>query len=607
MIKKSAQSYSGGGLILLSLILAAVLLPSCGLKVPGGLHSGTSRMVRLVIEDGEGFHASRSVIQGKAGSDIPADISLDPGYSLRGCDYEGTEISETGDGRFTCTFKDVRYDTVVSLRVNKNPYTVRYHANGGSPVKPAADPQSVSCSDAHLRINTETGIGLFSREGHTLLCWNTKADGSGVRTGLGSRTDAERNRPLDLYAIWAPWTDTALLTWERDGANITVTGADPSVRDLVIPDEIDGRPVTSVSEDAFADTDLKSAVLGPALRHVGLHAFSGSSLEEITLPDSIRDISDYAFDGCKNLSKIHINAVESPRYSGSYYASFTDKTDYLASAGGHRKLVLFSGSSARFGYDSPMLEEAFPEYSVVNMGVFAYTNALPQLDLILDHMERGDVLLHSPEFDAAKRQFCTTDSLDDKFFNMIESDYDLLARLDFRDYSGVFSAFTEFNRIRGEMDEKSYDLSPSDYDEDGNPVPSPSYNAQGDYIVYRPNAEDDAPIYELPVSYTAASFPRQRYIDPINRVYRSFTDRGVRVLFTYAPRNRRALSEESTKPEREKLDAWFRNTLDVPVISDIEESLFPGHLLYGTDNHLSTEGVYIRTKRIIRDLKGAGL
>lgn len=52
------------------------------------------------------------------------------------------------------------------------------------------------------------------------------------------------------------------------------------------------------------------------------------------------------------------------------------------------------------------------------MGVFAYTNALPQLELIRAQMRPGDLLLLSPEFDAAKRQFCTTNAFDDAFFCM---------------------------------------------------------------------------------------------------------------------------------------------------------------------------------------------
>ena len=98
-----------------------------------------------------------------------------------------------------------------------------------------------------------------------------------------------------------------------------------------------------------------------------------------------------------------------------------------------KKIVLFSGSSTRFGYDREMIDRAFPDYEVVNMGVFAYSPALPQLELIRSCMKEGDILLDSPEFDAANRQFCYQKELDYATFAMMESNYDAFAGLDLRE------------------------------------------------------------------------------------------------------------------------------------------------------------------------------
>ena len=68
-----------------------------------------------------------------------------------------------------------------------------------------------------------------------------------------------------------------------------------------------------------------------------------------------------------------------------------------------------------------MIDQAFPDYEVVNMGVFAYSPALPQLELIRSCMKEGDILLDSPEFDAANRQFCYQKELDYATFAMMES------------------------------------------------------------------------------------------------------------------------------------------------------------------------------------------
>ena len=71
----------------------------------------------------------------------------------------------------------------------------------------------------------------------------------------------------------------------------------------------------------------------------------------------------------------------------------------------------------------------------------------------------------------------------------------------------------------------------------------------------------------------------------------------------FRSRNQYAVSEESTPEERARLHQYFQENLIVPVITELEDSLVSGVYLYGTDNHLSTEGVEIRTRRIIQELK----
>ena len=50
---------------------------------------------------------------------------------------------------------------------------------------------------------------------------------------------------------------------------------------------------------------------------------------------------------------------------------------------------------------------------------------------------------------------------------------------------------------------------------------------------------------------------------------------------------------------RAELDASRRQNLCVPVLGTLEDSLWPGRYLYGTDNHRSTEGVVIRTRQVL--------
>lgn len=558
--------------------------------------------VRVIIEDNAHVSIDSQIIEVDFGSDISVTLTCDKDYSILSADYPDASFKEQKDGSTLLTLHDVRYPVVVSLNIEENPYHITYHANGGTPVSDNNTDVTKAYSSKKLRPNTLLGSTLFSKEGYTLIGWNTMADGTGDYVPCGSRISMADNKTLDLYAQWALWSDQSLFLYETNNDTVTITGYSGNEAFLVIPSSIDNKSVRSIAESAFAECSAKSIVLPPTLNEVDLYAFSGSDVESLYIYDSTTDITDYSFSDCENLHTVYINAARLPSYSGSYYDTFPDKYDRLRSISDRKKIVLFSGSSARFGYDSESIDNAFADYDVEDMGVFAYTNALPQLDLIMLQMKEGDILLNSPEFDAAKRQFCSTNAFDDKFFCLIESDYALLSLLDYQDYSSVFSSFSTFLKTRNGMDEKSYDISPSDFDEDENPVGQPSYNLYGDYIVERPNADDDTPIYDLPVDYTTGSYDKSHYIDPLNSVYDRFSAKGISCLFTYAPRNREALSKESTDEAIIELDNYFKQELHATVISDPFDSLFAGRYLYGTDNHLSSEGVEIRTRRIIEDL-----
>lgn len=573
-------------------VCLSMLLSACGQRM-----NNPERTVRVVLEEGDGFAAEERVFDGSAGGTFRIKVIPFEDWEIEGCDYPGATCATDDDDAVEITLDDVRYSTVVTLSAEQHPYRIRYHDDDNI--------EEVSRPAHHLRVNTATRSnidGLISDDGARLLCgWKLE---NGKRIDLGSRVDVNKGVPLDLYADWHAFGKADDFDRESDASGrAVIRGYRGSASEIVIPAHINGQPVVSIAAGAFAGVECESVILPPTVEVVEPHAFDGCALSSLTFFDTIREITDYAFSDCKQLREIHINAVRPPVYSGTYFDTFPDKLDRLRSLKDRPKIILFSGSSTRFGYDSEMINSAFPGYDVVNMGVYAYTNALPQFDLMLQYVKPGDILLHAPEFDAVKRQFCVTNAMDEHFFAMIESDYDILSLLDYRDYGGVLSAFTTFQKNRQGMSEGNYQLSAARFDEDHNPVSSPSYNIYGDYIVHRPNGADDTPIYNLPVDYLAGAFPAKTVIEPLNRVYQRFQNAGARVFFTYAPRNRLALSERSTEAERARLDEWLRQSLAAPVISDIEASLFPGHLLYGTDNHLSTEGVSLRTAIVIRDIQ----
>lgn len=572
------------------LILAMlVLLAGCA-----AAPAASAVQCRIVLESSPAFTAQTQTAAVTPGQSVTFTLTPADGYTLTGADYPGARLTRTGTG-YTLSLPEVRYSTAVAVTAEKSDTVLYYRDNLGG------DWIEAPVTASHLRVNTAIQGELFNNPGHTLTGWNTAPDGSGQAVGLGSRTEPGSR----LYAQWAAQNDAAEFTFTVNNGTATVTDWQGSGERLVLPDTLGGAPVVEIAAGAFTNAACREIILPDTLRRIEPGAFTGCAVESLTLFDNLQTVSDYAFAGCTALRTLHINAATAPVYSGSYYATFADKYDRLLSLSKTRKLVLFSGSSARFGYDSAALDQALPSYAVVNMGVFAYTNALPQLELIRSQLQEGDLLLLSPEFDAAKRQFCTTNAFDDDFFCMVEENYDLLALLDLRQYSGVFSALGSYLQTRAGMAARSYAISPAELDEDGNPVDTPSYNAYGDYILYRPDANEDTPIYGLPVDYTVDAFPQAYYIDPANAEIARFTADGVRVYLTYSPRNSQAVSEASTPEAIAALDAYFRENLNAAILTPLQDSLLPGRYFYGTDNHLSTNGVALRTAQVITALKDA--
>jgi len=88
------------------------------------------------------------------------------------------------------------------------------------------------------------------------------------------------------------------MKYKLENGTLTITGCDPKpTGDLIIPDTIDGFPVTSIGSEAFADcTGLTSVTLPSSLKSIGDLAFYGcSKLTSLKIPSSVTSIGYWAF------------------------------------------------------------------------------------------------------------------------------------------------------------------------------------------------------------------------------------------------------------------------------------------------------------------------
>ena len=111
------------------------------------------------------------------------------------------------------------------------------------------------------------------------------------------------------------------LTWTTTDGEVTITDCDiDATGELVIPETIEGNPVTSIGNYAFAFCrSLTSITIPDGVTCIEQRAFWGcSSLTSITIPDSVTSIGEGAFFSCTSLTSITFEGPAPPMGLGVF-------------------------------------------------------------------------------------------------------------------------------------------------------------------------------------------------------------------------------------------------------------------------------------------------
>jgi hypothetical protein len=108
---------------------------------------------------------------------------------------------------------------------------------------------------------------------------------------------------LLLFAISA--TAQPQFSYTNDNGRITITKYTGPGGAVIIPDMIDGLPVTRIGGSAFFESSLTAVVIPNSVTSIGGSAFSHcGGLTNVTIGNSVTIIGDSAFLGCASLSSI---------------------------------------------------------------------------------------------------------------------------------------------------------------------------------------------------------------------------------------------------------------------------------------------------------------
>lgn len=578
----------------LPLLLLCMMIVFCG----GCGSSVDDDLLLVYIMDTEGVTVAENGLYVSAGSDAVFALKIPTDYALKSTDYAGDyRVTETG-GTVTLTLFDVQYPTRVRLQLVSKNYTIVYHANGGAGIGDILSETAVSYSlKHHARPNTSIGTDLFRREGYTLVCWNTEPDGSGARIGLGSRATVSQGQPLNLYAQWLPWSDAVDFTTISQDGGITITGYHGTDAVIVIPEYIDGVPVTRIIAGAFAYCTAEKVVFPKTMQVIEPGAFRNCGLKKLTLFDNIESVPDDAFIECSDLQTLYINAIEAPYgYLFRRESVYADKIDMLILAQGKRKMVFYGGCAMWYNLDGPAMQNALgSDYQVINVAINGTVNSLVQMQILEAYMEPGDILFHAPELSSETQLFRVQDmrTQDEHFWCGLEYNYDLFALADLRQFRGAFDSLTYY--LSQKNKESSYLDSYRDSDD------HVYMDATGSVPFFREQTHNDLG----DEVFLDPGYIGKENMDDLQAQYDALQAKGVRIYVSYACVNMDAVPEEQ-RGNVEQMDAAFRSAIQKMngsvLISRLGDFLFRQNDFYDTNYHLLTEQASQNTAVWIRDL-----
>jgi len=574
------------------LLLCALCLPLCAC----GTQSTVSSEITAFIEEGEHFSVEVAAVSVQPGGDAAFYIQTEEGYNVTAADYSGEyELYETR-GLTKLILKDLRYPTRIKLSLSFNTRIITYNANGGESVTGEGTEVSRSYDISyHIRPNTSIGTDIFERDGYTLVGWNTEPDGSGTAVGLGSRVTVDSR--LTLYAQWSKWTEEEYFSYQIRGNAAEISACSYRGEVLTVPEKLGEYNVTVILGGAFTHCPSQTVILPKSIRTVREGAFLSSELSTLYFYDNMDYITDDSFINCKNLSTLHINAIEDPYgFSTRRESLWIDKLDLLMTTMGEKRLIFYGGCSMWYNLIGTEAQELSGDYRVLNMGRNGLVSSLFQLDVLQNFMTEEDILICTPEISSRQQLIQTTafGSNDKKLWCAIEYNYDILAMVDIRMFSnGVLEYFRQYLNNKqpgGSYTDIYHDSKGREYLDSTLSIP---YERT---VSAETLADTDKAIIYL------------SYLDDLSRLeeaYSKFTEKGIRIYVSCAvldidevPEEQLTDLDEMARRYTEKFSAME----GVTVISSLYDFLYRNPDFFDSVYHMLSEPARECTQKWMRDV-----
>lgn len=279
------------------------------------------------------------------------------------------------------------------------------------------------------------------------------------------------------------------------------------------------------------------------------------------------------------------------QYTETFVGELPAKRQLLAAQSDKPRLIVVGGSAAAFGVDSALLAQELPDYQPVNFGLYAALGTRVMLDLSVNELRAGDIVIVMPE---QQRQTLSDSINAETLWQAVDGDFTALRCLHLRDFDEMLGQFPRFagSKFR--------------YFVQGAPDPDgvyrrDSFNAAGDIAspLCAANTMPDGYDPTMPI-YFEQEMLQQEFCDALNTYTQKAAAAGAVVYYHFPPMNALAVQEEQNLDD---YAAYLQAQITAPLAGDPHECILDAGWFYDTNFHLNASGKTVFTRQLIRDIK----
>jgi len=283
--------------------------------------------------------------------------------------------------------------------------------------------------------------------------------------------------------------------------------------------------------------------------------------------------------------------ISSKLIKENIHYSIYDKHKLLTAKKEKPRIILVGGSNLSFGIYSPLIEREF-NVNVINTGIYASYGLKYIIDDIKPFIKEGDIVVLSPEYNHFFDDFFYGGQALIQGLSVYPKNW---RNLNWRQILTVIKFFPKESLVKIKSYLTTF-IKPMDIVDSYH---RKSFNSNGDAVKHwGVTKKKPTPIIHVKGKFNDAA------LDYVSEFSKYIKEKNAYMYFSFP-----GLNQSSFKKSEQAINILYSRILskDIKVIEKPIDYSIPDSLHYDTSYHLTKEGQYFRTNKLIRGLKKHGL